>query len=208
MKKWFSLLAVALACCTLIGCAAFAENDPLMDIAMDMARDVHTLANDEMYFTINGMPSTAYTSAFAAADCDDLRSAYRILSVAPLITEIMSGGQLSPAGRNRIVCSMYQLENFWNGAKSVDAMRSSTLLSWSRSYAEPDDFQNCALILNYGNAICIVSCIETGESIITASAAPLFLDEGENIENVLQFFREKMSMYVINQIYPDQAIDD
>ena len=105
MKRWISILVMVLVVFSLIGGAAFAQSDPLIDIAMDMARDLHTLANDEKYFELMGYTYTRdYISAFAAVDCDEMRSVYRVTSAATLIAQVTTSVRpvfSSPSFANR-----------------------------------------------------------------------------------------------------------
>ena len=205
MKRWISMLVMVLLVFSLIGGAAFAQSDPLIDVAMDMARDLHTLANDEAYFELMGYTFTRdYISAFAAVDCDELRSAYRVTSMATLIAQIMGGSRLSDVGRSNFIKYVYAGPgNSWNARKSADAISQAAVLSLSRSYLKPNGFQNCIMLLDCGGAVYAISC-ETGAGIITATATPMFLDEGENIETVVQSIRQEAPAYAVEQIYPEQ----
>lgn len=206
MKRWISILVTVLVVFSLIGGAAFAQSDPLIDIAMDMARDLHTLANDEKYFELMGYTYTRdYISAFAAVDCDEMRSAYRVTSAATLIAQVMGGSRLSDVGRSNIIKSAYAGPgNTWNAQKSADAMSQAAVLSLSRSYLKPNGFQNCVILLDCGGAVYAVSCVETGAGIITATATPMFLDEGESMETVVQNLRQEVPAYAVEQIYNDE----
>ena len=206
MKRWISILVTVLVVFSLIGGAASAQSDPLIDISMDMARDLHTLANDEAYFEFMGYTYTKdYISAFAAADCDELRSAYRVTTAATLIAQIMGGSRLSDVGRRNVIKSAYAgIGNSWNAQKSMDAISQAAVLNLSRSYLKPNGFQNCIMLLDCGGAVYAVSCVETGAGIITATATPMFLDEGENIETVVQSIRQEAPAYAVEQIYPEQ----
>jgi hypothetical protein len=42
--------------------------------------------------------------------------------------------------------------------------------------------------------------LETGEGIITATAAPMFLDDGETIESIKDFIRERLPFAVFEPI--------
>ena len=134
-----------------------------------------------------------------------MRSAYRVTSAATLIAQVMGGSRLSDVGRSNIIKSAYAGPgNTWNAQKSADAMSQAAVLSLSRSYLKSNGFQNCVMLLDCGGAVYAVSCVETGAGIITATATPMFLDEGESMETVVQNLRQEAPAYAVEQIYPEQ----
>lgn len=202
MKKLITLLASVLIVCILSSTIAFAEENPLLAIAMEMVNDVHALANDTKYFESIGYNyEKDYVDSFADAECSNVS---QIISVSiPGVNLLMlfaGGARMSTPGKTKCEQSVYSLGTMWNANKSANAISQSTLLTWSRSYTEPEDFQNCFWLVDCGDAIYGVSFMETGDGIITATAAPIFLNEGETIETVEDFIRERMPIASLEPI--------
>ncbi|MGI6174407.1 MAG: hypothetical protein ACOYI8_11025 [Christensenellales bacterium] len=207
MKKCLSLLAVLLVLCIFGGSIAVAEEDPLLAISMEMVANVHALASDAGYMGMYGfMSDQEYIPTFAEADCADLRQAYSLKIPGVNLLMLLAGGtKMSEAGRIKAKRTLYSsLSSYWNGSKGSSAMTDATLLTWSHSYAAPEGFGDCAWLVDCSGAIYHIAFVETGENIITATASPIFLDEGETIDTVLESFREQNPTLSLSQIYPPQ----
>ena len=80
------------------------------------------------------------------------------------------------------------------------ALTCRSYLTWSRCYAEPADFRNCYWIVSCGDAVIGISFIETGDNIITATASPMFLEEGETLDTIRDFIRESSPTVLISTV--------
>ncbi|MGI6236194.1 MAG: hypothetical protein ACOYI7_01420 [Candidatus Excrementavichristensenella sp.] len=204
MKKSTTLLIGILVLCILSSSFALAEEDPRLALSMEMIHGVHELANDEQYFQFTGFmehnDGMNFIAPLAETDCSDLRQAYSVRFPAVDMMMLLAGTNMSKPGKTKCKLSVYHVDSLWNGFKSPAAISQSTFLSWSRSYAAPVDFQDSTWIMDCGGAVYCVTFLETGEGIITATAAPMFLDDGETIESIKDFIRERLPFAVFEPI--------
>ena len=180
--------------------------DPLLNIAMELVWGVHELAGDENYHSVMMSDiDRSFLPGIAATDCTDLRSAQRIEIGASLgmIVANMYGGSLSPTGNAAAAASIPRmLSSMWNGRQGALASSEQVLCTWERTFLAPENFSNCAMLLDCGGAFYWVAFAETGDGIITVSAAPLFMRNDNTVEEIFDSANEIIPILYPEQIYP------
>lgn len=180
--------------------------DPLLNIAMEMVYGVHELAGDENYHSLmRGDAALTFLPGIAATDCTDLRSAQRIeiSSSFIMIAASMLDGSLSPTGKAASEASIPSMFiSMWNGAQGSTALAEHTVCKWDRTFLAPENFSNCAMLLDCGGTLYWVAFAETGDGIITVTAAPLFMQDGSTAEDIFDFANESIPLLHSEQIYP------
>lgn len=180
--------------------------DPLLNIAMELVWGVHELAGDENYHSVMMSDiDRSFLPGIAATDCTDLRSAQRIEIGASLgmIVANMYGGSLSPTGNAAVAASIPNMfSSIWNANHGTLALSELVLCSWGRTFLAPENFSNCAMLLDCGGAFYWVAFAETGNGIISASAAPLFMRNDNTVEDIFDSANEFIPILRPEQIYP------
>lgn len=180
--------------------------DPLLNIAMEMVWGVHELAGDENYHSMMmGNTDHSFLPGIAATDCTDLRSAQRIEIGASFIMIVanMFGGRLSPTGNAAVKASTPSMfYSMWNGNQGALALSEQAICTWERTFLAPENFSSCEMLLDCGGALYWVAFAETGDGIITVTAAPLFMRNDNTVEDIFDSANEIIPILRPEQIYP------
>ena len=177
MKRLFcTLIALILA----LGVCVAEETDWYLETAKELAACAGQLAGDDSY--IESMSSSEEIAAllrpFAAAESAPASHAWKLsmhsaASQKGLINMTL-GADSSDAARERYLASLPAMAmNTKIGMQGCAAIAASTLATFSRTFIMPEDFEACAYVLQYGDALFFVSFTATGEDTITAAAQPL-----------------------------------
>lgn len=186
MKK---VLAGMLALMLLLGGVALAEEDGYLNNAMTLAGKVGELARDDVYQdSMSGM-SFDCIEALKEADFTELKSAWRceFPSENVLRTFIATdeSADISEAGMERLLTSLpLAVLTMYNGRQSQEAIASASILTYTRTYRMTEGFEPSIYLLELEGAMVGVAFSATGEDTITASAMPVFIGEGQNVEQV------------------------
>ena len=189
MKRMFAAaVALALFCTGL----AFAqeetqEDDWYLETASELARCVGELAGDEAYMQMMTSNPFDILAPLQEADFASVTGAWRIRIGEGMISLMGSLNGMSQTGRESLNSKMPSvILNQWNAYVSVEAVAASTMLAYTRTYSMPEDFEQCALILQFDGAQVGVAFMQTGEDTITATAYPLFLAEDSSLEESIE----------------------
>ena len=182
-----------------------AYDDPLLNIAMDMIENIHTLAGDAAFFELYGVSHTEYAPRLAAADPKDLRGVYNISMPDGLLKLALGfAADLTPAAEARAAGRLSDVfGSLWNGDKGSQALAEVSVLQWSRPYLSPEGFAPCTWIIDCGGALYWASFTQSNEGIMTVSVSPLLLDEGEDFGDVEAYLNERIQMVGVRQIWPE-----
>lgn len=185
------------------------SDDPLLNIAMNMIVNIHTLAGDDQYFEMYGLSEPEYSPIIAETDPRDLRAIYQITLPDGLMKIVMGiGFDLSDAARERATGTMaVSISNLWNGSRGNQALAEQSCLQWSRPYLAPENFEPCTWLMDCGGALYWASFVQSNEGIMTVDVSPMFLNEGEDINTALEYLHsindEVLPMIGIAQIWPE-----
>ena len=189
MKRMFAVtLALALFCTGL----AFAqeetqEGDWYLETASELAQCVGELAGDEAYMQMMTSNPFDILAPLQEADFASVTGAWRIRIGEGMISLMGTLDGMSQTGRESLNSKMPSvILNQWNAYVSVEAVAASTMLAYTRTYSMPEDFEQCALILQFDGAQVGVAFMQTGEDTITATAYPLFLAEDSTLEESIE----------------------
>lgn len=189
MKRMFAVaLALSLFCTGL----AFAqeemqEGDWYLETAGELARCVGELAGDEAYMQMMTSNPFDILAPLQEADFTSVLGAWRMKIGEGMISLMGSLNGMSQTGRESLNSKMPSvILNQWNAYVSVEAVAASTMLAYTRTYSMPEDFEQCALILQFDGAQVGVAFMQTGEDTITATAYPLFLAEDSTLEESIE----------------------
>ena len=189
MKRMFAAaVALALFCTGL----AFAqeetqEDDWYLETASELARCVGELAGDEAYMQMMTSNPFDILAPLQEADFASVTGAWRIRIGEGMISLMGTLNGMSQTGRESLNSKMPSvILNQWNAYVSVEAVAASTMLAYTRTYSMPEDFEQCALILQFDGAQVGVAFMQTGEDTITATAYPLFLAEDSSLEESIE----------------------
>ena len=188
MKK---LLALLMAALMLTGAAFAEEDDWYLDTAEELAACVGELAGDEAYLNAMGYPVELVGMAhdYVYVDFTVLLAAWRIewSETDDLLQALFAveTGELSDAGRDYLVqnTARWPLLRTNSEEGTAEWFATSQMLTYSRTYIMPEDFQTCTYLLLFNgkmNAEMIgVAFSQTGEETITATALPVLPTVGE-----------------------------
>ena len=188
MKK---LLALLMAALMLTGAAFAEEDDWYLDTAEDLAACVGELAGDEAYQQLMSGLEFEELDALKGVDYTAPVAAWRIewSAAGDLLLALYStveAGDLSDAGRDRfdqlVAQSLLQQANSAEGASWIAL---STMLTYSRTYLMPEDFEACTYLLEFDGGLVGVAFSQTGDETITATAQPVSLGD-RSVEEWLQ----------------------
>lgn len=189
MKRMFAAaVALALFCTGL----AFAqeetqEDDWYLETASELARCVGELAGDEAYMQMMTSNPFDILAPLQEADFASVTGAWRIRIGEGMISLMGTLDGMSQTGRESLNSKMPSaILNQWNAYVSVEAVAASTMLAYTRTYSMPEDFEQCALVLQLDGAQVGVAFMQTGEDTITAAAYPLFLAEDSTLEESIE----------------------
>ena len=189
MKRMFAAaVALALFCTGL----AFAqeetqEDDWYLETASELARCVGELAGDEAYMQMMTSNPFDILAPLQEADFASVTGAWRIRIGEGMISLMGTLDGMSQTGRESLNSKMPSaILNQWNAYVSAEAVAASTMLAYMRTYSMPEDFEQCALILQFDGAQVGVAFMQTGEDTITATAYPLFLAEDSSLEESIE----------------------
>lgn len=178
MKK---LLALLMAALMLTGAAFAEEDDWYLDTAEELAACVGELAGDEAYQQLVSGLEFEELDALKGVDYTAPQAAWRIewSAAGDLLFALYSAvetGDLSDAGRDCIDQAMAR--SLFLGANSTESanwVAVSGMLTYSRTYVMPEDFQTCFYLLEFDGALVGVAFSQTGDETITATAQPVSL---------------------------------
>lgn len=189
MKRMFAAaVALALFCTGL----AFAqeetqEDDWYLETASELARCVGELAGDEAYMQMMTSNPFDILAPLQEADFASVTGAWRIRIGEGMISLMGTLDGMSQTGRESLNSKMPSaILNQWNAYVSAEAVAASAMLAYMRTYSMPEDFEQCALILQFDGAQVGVAFMQTGEDTITATAYPLFLAEDSSLEESIE----------------------
>lgn len=187
MKKLFMTLLVLL----MLGCPALAEEaDWYLDKAQELAVKVGVLAKDESYFQMMTGQSFDCAELLKTADFEKMVSAYRCTlpdeAGVRVILRLVSGGEMSDAALDWQIRSLPEtVLTMYAGKRGADELAVASMLTYSRTYIAPENFEQCVYVLELDGAIVGVSFSRTGDETVTVSARPMFVDENEGIADAL-----------------------
>ena len=172
-------------------------DDPLLNIAWEIASGVHELAGDELFINAYmSMMTCQFLPRIAESDFSDLNSAVRIVlpEKAFLGAINLAYVGVSPTGRAKMASNLLtSIPTLWNG-QSAQAIPEMTIVSWSRAYPMPENFSPCAILLDCGGIAYWVSFSEAGEGIMSASGMPILLGEDESVSDFIQNFTDEFPL--------------
>lgn len=179
-------------------------DDPMMNIAMELIFDVHAVANDENYLSLMTSAKLEYCPALAATDPYDLRSIHRIVIPGAALKVLVGFGMdLSPAAMSRMNRAIATVvPSLWSGDMGEQAMMECVLLQWSKPYPMPEGFSPCSWLVDCGGALYWIGFEQSSEDIITAHISPVWLAEGETLEDKLAYFDPMPGLIPVRQIWP------
>ena len=189
MKRMFAAaVALALFCTGL----AFAqeetqEDDWYLETASELARCVGELAGDEAYMQMMTSNPFDILAPLQEADFASVTGAWRIRIGEGMISLMGTLDEMSQTGRESLNSKMPSvILNQWNAYVSTEAVAASAMLAYTRTYSMPENFEQCALVLQLDGAQVGVAFMQTGEDTITAAAYPLFLAEDSSLEESIE----------------------
>lgn len=189
MKRMFAVaLALSLFCTGL----AFAqeetqESDWYLETASELAQCVGELAGDEAYMQMMTSNPFDILAPLQEADFTSVLGAWRMRIGEGMISLMGSLNGMSQTGRESLNSKMPSaILNQWNAYVSTEAVAASAMLAYTRTYSMPEDFEQCALILQLDGAQVGVAFMQTGVDTITATAYPLFLAEDSSLEESIK----------------------
>ena len=188
MKK---LLALLMAALMLTGAALAEEDDWYLNTAEELAACVGELVGDEAYQQLMSGLEFEELDALKGVDYTAPVAAWRIewSAAGDLLLALYStveAGDLSDAGRDRFDQLVAQsLLQQANSAEGANWLAVSTMLTYSRTYLMPEDFQMCTYLLEFDGGLVGVVFRQTGDETITATAQPVSLGD-RSVEEWLQ----------------------
>ena len=185
MKK---LIAGMLALLMLLCGAALADEDGYLYNGMVLAEKVGELAQDDAYRAAVTGRNLDCADSLKKAVFSDLKSAWRCEFPEDEVTKLLfeNEPELSEAGKERMLTQLpSEIFSSYNGLMGTDELVAGTVLTYSRTYRMAEGFGPCIYVLELEGAMVGVAFVATGESTITASAMPIFYEEGSSAEQVI-----------------------
>lgn len=191
MKRMFAVaLALSLFCTGL----AFAQEEGqegnwYLETASELAQCVGELAGDEAYMQMMTSNPFDILAPLQEADFTNVTGAWRLAVEESALSQLegMDWDGMTEMGRDALLSKLPSaLLTQWNAYVSTEAVAASAMLAYTRTYTMPEDFAQCALILQFDGAQVGVAFMQTGEDTITATAYPLFLAEDSALEESIE----------------------
>ena len=188
MKK---LLALLMAALMLTGAALAEEDDWYLNTAEELAACVGELVGDEAYQQLMSGLEFEELDALKGVDYTAPVAAWRIewSAAGDLLLALYStveAGDLSDAGRDRFDQLVAQsLLQQANSAEGANWLAVSTMLTYSRTYLMPEDFEACTYLLEFDGGLVGVAFSQTGDETITVTAQLVSLGD-QSVEEWLQ----------------------
>lgn len=187
MKRMFAVALALMLFCT--GAALAQEGDWYLETASELAQCVGELAGDEAYMQMTTSNPFDILAPLQEADFTSVTGAWRLAVDESAFSQVdgLDWDGMTAIGRDALLSKLPSvLLTQWNAYVSTEAVAASAMLAYTRTYSMPEDFEQCALVLQLDGAQVGVAFMQTGEDTITAAAYPLFLAEDSTLEESIE----------------------
>ena len=196
------LLAAAL---TLGGCKKAQDGDALprflIGESVRLTGEMDEMAESEAYLRMMSGSQEIWDTVeeIGAQDYAAPQKAYLVQISDDAVLQLLGGediGQLEDSIRQKLNRKLFAgaLSSYWNGRSGVTGVAATALLAWQESYIQPDGWQgNVAVWLEYpGDYSSMVSFVQSGEGVVSASASFVVNGDGQDLENMLATMQEML----------------